>query len=179
MLRALICLVFVASTGLVQAAAQAGVPKDPPDEIFPRAPRCIGADTINLTPTVRAPDWYAPGFTPLCSPVRGKGARSMTAYWIDYECNFYATCWRTTPLNADYSAKDCEDSYTTCGAKIIFDAGWFYSTCSGIGLSKYDVARNIRYWADRARANGTNWREYTFTDSGGNPYGCRFSVTAL
>lgn len=170
---------LVAAAGLLQTTAQAGAPKDPPGEAGSRTPRCIAADTTDLTPTAHAPDWYVPGITPLCAPVREKGTRLMTAYWIAYECNFYATCWRTTPQNADYSAKDCENSYTTCGEKIIYDAGWFYSTCSGIGLSKYDVARNIRYWADRARANGTNWRVYTFTESGGNPYGCRFSVTAL
>ncbi|HEX9416377.1 MAG TPA: hypothetical protein VF895_06695 [Gaiellaceae bacterium] len=172
-----ICLAgILALTTPCIGAARAGVPSDDTrDNPVP----CIAKDTTNLTPTSRAPDWYVPGVTPLCSPVKEKGARLLTAYWIDYECNFYATCWRTTPQNADYSAKDCEQSYTTCGEKIIYDAGWFYSTCSGLGLSKYEVARNIRYWADRARANGTNWRVYTFTDAGGNPYGCRFSVTAL
>jgi hypothetical protein len=171
-------LAFLGSAVLLQSTVHAGVPKDP-QEVGPWTPRCIAPDTTDLAPTLRAPDWYVPGVTPLCSPAREKGARLLTAYWIDYECNFYATCWRTTPQNADYSAKDCEESYMTCGAKIIYDAGWFYSTCAGRGLSKYEVARNIRYWADRARANGTNWRVYTFTESGGYPYGCQFSITAL
>src|SRR6266540_3520158 len=172
-------LSVLSSAVLLPAISQAGIPNDPRGHDEPRAASCIAADTADLTPTLRAPDWYMPGVTPLCSPRKEKGARLFTAYWISYECNFYSTCWRTTPQNADYSAKDCEQSYTTCGEKIIYDAGWFYSTCSGLGLSKYEVARNIRYWADRARANGTNWRVYTFTDAGGNPYGCRFSVTAL
>jgi hypothetical protein len=68
-----------------------------------------------------------------------------------------------------YSAKDCEASYTTCGEKIIMDAAWFYSTCSAQGLTKYEVSRNIQYWADRARANGSNWRVYTFTEAGREP----------
>jgi hypothetical protein len=170
---------ILGSTALLQATAQAGAPADDPADAGPPTHRCIAPDATDLTPTLRAPDWYVPGVTPLCRDRKDKGARLLTAYWITYECNFYATCWRTNPQNADYSAKDCEASYTACGEKIINDAAWFFSTCSGIGLSKYDVSRNIRYWADRSRANGANWRVYTATDSGGNPYGCRFSVTAL
>jgi hypothetical protein len=153
--------------------AQARVPSEEA-----RDPACVAKDTTDLTPTLRAPDWYVAGVTPLCSPVKEKGTRLLTAYWIFYDCN-QADCWRTTPQNADYSAKDCEQSYTTCGQKIIQDASWFYQTCTGLGLSKYDVARNMRYWADRARANGSNWRVYTLTETGGYPYRCQFSVVAL
>jgi hypothetical protein len=167
---------LVASAMLLQTTAQAGVPAERAE---PPARQCVPRDTVDLTPTSRAPDWYVPGVTPPCIGGPGKGARGNTAYWIGYECYWYQTCWRTTPLNADYSANDCEASYTTCGEKIIYDPGWFYWTCVGLGLSKYEVARNIRYWADRARANGANWRVYTFTESGGNPYGCRFSIVAL
>jgi hypothetical protein len=172
-----IAAVAVSLPGIGIGAAHASPPSDSAD--IAAAPRCVLRDTTDLSPTLRAPDWYVPGVTRPCSPIREKGARLLTAYWADYECNFYATCWRTTPQNADYSAKDCEVSYTTCGAKIIYDAAWFYSTCTGRGLSKGEVARNIRYWADRARANGSNWRVYTFTESGGNPYSCKFSITAL
>ena len=62
----------------------------------------------------------------------------------------------TTPPT-HYSANDCVASSTTCGTKIISDANDFYNTCHNVyGLSASQVATNIRYWADRARANGTN-----------------------
>jgi hypothetical protein len=172
-----IALVFLACAALTQGTVRAGVPSDPANPVS-SFPRCIARDTVDLSPTLKAPDWYAPGVTPLCSSHKEKGARAFTAYWIQY---FYTqtTRWRTTAQNADYSAKDCEDSFTTCGDKIIYDADWFHATCTGRGLTKYDVARNIRYWADRARANGSNWRVYTFTEAGGYPYSCAFSVTAL
>jgi hypothetical protein len=166
---------LAALTLLLQAEAQAGVPADPAE---PATRHCIARDTVDLTPTLRAPDWYMPGVTPPCVSSPEKGALGSTAYWIEYQYNL-AIRWRTTPQNADYSAKDCEESFTTCGEKIIYDAGWFYSTCTGRGLAKYDVARNIRYWADRARANGPNWRVYTFTETGGNPFSCQFSITAV
>jgi hypothetical protein len=166
---------LAASAAALQGAAQAGVPADRAEPPFRH---CIARDTVDLTPTLRAPDWYVPGATPLCVAAPQKGARGSTAYWIEYGYNL-AIRWRTTPLNADYSAKDCEESFTTCGDKIIYDAGWFYSTCTARGLTKYDVGRNIRYWADRARANGANWRVYTFTETGGNPFSCQFSITAI
>lgn len=104
----------------------------------------------------------------------------MTAYWVYYEDPPGYPKFRTTPANADYSANDCEADYTTCGLKIISDAPVFYDSCkNGRGLSASQVATNIRYRADRARANGTNWRVYTYLESGGYPYPCLFSVVAL
>jgi hypothetical protein len=103
----------------------------------------------------------------------------MTAYWVYFSAFYPSDAFRTVPYNADYSARDCEVSFRTCGQYIISYAWAFWYSCSGRGLSGYDVARNIRYWADRARANGTNWRVYTWTEAGGYPYGCAFSVYAL
>lgn len=104
----------------------------------------------------------------------------MTAYWVYYEDPPGYPHFRTTPDNADYSANDCINSYTTCGDKIIGDASFFYNQChDALGLSASTVATNIRYWADRARANGTNWRVYTYEEGGGYPYPCKFSVVAL
>ena len=115
---------------------------------------CIAPDTTNLTPTYQAPDWYIPGVTKLCDPNAGSdGIEPMTAYWVLYQ-TYPNYRWRTTPDNADYSANDCIASYTTCGTQIIGDANDFYTTCHDVlGLSASTVATNIRYWADRARAN--------------------------
>jgi hypothetical protein len=149
---------------------------------------CIAPDTTNLTPTFQAPSWYVPGVTTLCDPADAASPTSapdeivpLTATWVFFmACGGTCDAWRTTPDNADYSANDCVASYTTCGTKIIGDASDFYYTChDGLGLSASQVATNIRYWADRARANGSNWRVYTRTESGGYPYTCLFSVVAL
>jgi hypothetical protein len=142
---------------------------------------CIPPDTKDLTPTLEAPDWYVPGVTKPCNPNAGAGIQPFTAYWVGYAgCGGNCSAWRTTPDNADYSASDCINSYTTCGTKIIGDAADFYYTCHDVrGLSASQVATNIRYWADRARANGTGWRVYTFTEYGGYPYTCQFSVVQL
>jgi hypothetical protein len=143
---------------------------------------CIAPDTKDLTPTLQAPDWYVPGVTKPCNlNAVDDGIVPFTAYWVGYAgCGGNCSAWRTTPDNADYSANDCVNSYTTCGTKIIGDAADFYYTChDGRGLSGSQVATNIRYWADRARANGTDWRVYTFTENGGYPYTCEFSVVQL
>ena len=147
-------------------------------------PPCVAANTEDLTPTTVAPAWYDPETTPLCKKPKGDevpedGVVIYTAFWFYYEPCFGCVRWRTTPLNADYSAKDCELNYRECGGKIIGDAYWFWDTCRGRGLSAYELARNIRYWADRARANGPDWRVYTATEIGGNPYACIFSVTHI
>ena len=136
---------------------------------------------MNLTPTTTAPHWYVPGETKLCRGEHGEpDVGILTAYWVYYESPPGYPKWRTTPDNADYSANDCIASYTTCGEKIIGDASGFYYYChDGQGLSASQVATNIRYWADRARANGSNWRVYTFAEGGGYPYSCQFSVVAL
>jgi len=146
---------------------------------------CVASDTRNVEPTSTAPDWYIPGVTQLCKPeVTDKSGEGdvliPTAYWVYYENPPGYAKWRTTPDNADYSANDCENSYTTCGQKIMGDAPWFYDTCTNIyGLTAAEVAGNIRYWADRARANGPGWRVYTLTEGGGYPYRCEFSVVQL
>jgi hypothetical protein len=142
------------------------------------APPCIAKDTQNLTPTTKAPSWYVPGATTSCGPGRNQPFSLLTAYWTYFHYGA-ADAWRTVPYNADYSARDCEVNLRTCGQYIIGDATWFWSACSARGLTGYDVARNIRYWADRARANGSSWRVYTKTEAGGYPYGCAFSVYAL
>lgn len=147
-----------------------------------KPPKCVSTESLSLEPTTTAPDWYQPGVTVFCQsgdpgdPV----IEPMTAYWVFYEPQPGYYRYRTTPDNADYSANDCVNSYTTCGQKIIEDENDFYSTChDGKGLSASQVATNIRYWADRARANGTNWRVYTYFEAGGYPYSCAFSVTAI
>ncbi len=137
---------------------------------------------LSLDPTITAPDWYQPGVTKFCPQPNSSPPiiEPMTAYWVYYESPPGYPKYRTTPDNADYSANDCVASYTTCGTKIISDANEFYYTChDGRGLSASQVATNIRYWADRARANGTNWRVYTYFEGGGYPYSCAFSVVAL
>lgn len=141
---------------------------------------CIAKDTQNLTPTTRAPDWYVPGVTRPCQEDKSETPiEPATAYWVYFGAFYPSDAFRTVPYNADYSARDCEVSFRTCGQYIISYAWAFWYSCSGRGLSGYDVARNIRYWADRARANGSNWRVYTWTEAGGYPYGCAFSVYAL
>jgi hypothetical protein len=167
----LILLVAVVGIGVIPSVSQAAKP-----------PKCVSTDNLSLDPTTTAPDWYQPGVTKFCS----KGGTSdpivepATAYWVYYIASSGQERFRTTPDNADYSAQDCIDSYTTCGLKIIGDANDFYTTChDGFGLSASQVATNIRYWADRARANGTNWRVYTYLESGGYPYSCAFSVAAI
>lgn len=143
---------------------------------------CVSSDRDNLTPATEAPDWYVSGVTTLCRPYHEKKQKDIvlaTSTWTYYEPCFGCTLWRTSPTNADYSARDCEESFRTCGGLIIGDAPWFYDTCRGRGLSGADVARNIRYWADRARANGPGWRVYTFAERGGYPYSCAFSVVQL
>lgn len=158
-------------SGAALVAAPAGAAKKDP---------CVAADTANVEPTLVAPEWYIPGETELCKKTKEDGSITIfTAYWVFYEPCFGCDRWRTTPDNADYSANDCQSSYTTCGNKIIGDATWFYNTCTARGLSASQVATNIRYWADRARANGTDWRVYTFTETGGYPYSCAFSVVQL
>jgi hypothetical protein len=139
---------------------------------------CVTKDTQNLTPTTTAPSWYVPGVTGPCVAATDPIVTPQTAYWTYFQYG-WSDAWRTVPYNADYSARDCEVSLRWCGQYIIGDANWFWYSCSGRGLSGYDVARNIRYWADRARANGSNWRVYTKTEAGGYPYGCAFSVYAL
>ena len=176
-MRRFLVLAACGTAALGAGSVHAKPPADPTNADRP-APACIARNTSDLRPTLRAPEWYVPGWTPPCSPSRDKGARLLTAGWVFY---VYANAWRwrTTPQNADYSAKDCETSYSTCGAKIIHDAPYFHATCVAYGLTKYEVARNIRYWADRARANGDRWRVFTFSEAGGNPYSCRFSVTFI
>jgi hypothetical protein len=139
---------------------------------------CVAKDTQNLTPTTTAPSWYVAGAPRPCAVATDSILSLQTAYW-NYFRYGWSDAWRTVPYNADYSARDCEVSLRTCGQYIIGDASWFWYACSGRGLSGYDVGRNIRYWADRARANGSNWRVYTKTEAGGYPYGCAFSVYAL
>jgi len=142
---------------------------------------CVAKDTQNLTPTTRAPAWYVPGVTGPCQG-NGDGAPIVepnTAHWVYFSAFYPSDAFRTVPYNADYSARDCEVNFRTCGQYIISYAWAFWYSCSGRGLTGYDVARNIRYWADRARANGSNWRVYTRTEAGGYPYGCTFSVYAL
>jgi hypothetical protein len=143
--------------------------------------RCVAADAEDVTPTTTAPDWYEPGKTKLCEKAVSDdgGIEIQTVNWVAYVTEHGATRFRSNPDNADYSAKDCELSFRTCGEKIIGDAYWFWDTCSGRGLTGSIVARNIRYWADRARANGPGWRVYTFTETGGYPYSCAFSVVQL
>jgi hypothetical protein len=150
------------------------------------AQHCIPRDTTNLTPTLQAPAWYVPGVTPFCdprvaSPTVPTVIVPMTATWVFFmACGGNCDAWRTTPDNAYYSANDCVNSYTTCGTQITGDANDFYDQChNGLGLSASQVATNIRYWADRATANGSNWRVYTRTENGGYPYTCLFSVVAL
>jgi len=145
------------------------------------APLCVAKDTQNLTPTTKAPAWYTPGVTGPCQADSGSKpiVEPMTAYWVYFSAFYPSDAFRTVPYNADYSARDCEVNFRTCGQYIISYAWAFWYSCSGRGLSGYDVARNIRYWADRARANGSNWRVYTWTEGGGYPYGCAFSVYAL
>ncbi len=59
--------------------------------------------------------------------------------------------YRTTPDNADYSANDCVVSNMRHQDHQRCDD--FYNTCHNVyGLSASQVATNIRYWADRARA---------------------------
>lgn len=170
--RALVLLLLVAAFGLALAVPPVGSAKE--------KPTCVAADSENLEPTATAPDWYVAGVTPLCKKQKEEGGITIfTAYWVFYEPCFGCDRWRTTPDNADYSANDCQSSYTTCGLKIIGDADWFYQSCTGRGLSASQVATNIRYWADRARANGTDWRVYTRTETGGYPYTCQFSVVQL
>ena len=141
---------------------------------------CVAKDTQNLTPTTRAPAWYVPGVTGPCqAEIGGTIIEPQTAYWVYFSAFSPSDAFRTVPYNADYSARDCEVNFRACGQYIIGWAWSFWYSCSGRGLSGYDVARNIRYWADRARANGTNWRVYTWTDGGGYPYGCAFSLYAL
>lgn len=165
-------LVVFALTALAPGA-EAGT-KPPKD--------CVPTDGLSLEPTRIAPAWYQPGKTHFCPS--GDTAPPVfeidTAYWVYYESPPGYPKYRTTPDNADYSANDCVASYTTCGTKIISDANDFYNTCHNVyGLSASQVATNIRYWADRARANGTNWRVYTLFEGGGYPYRCEFSVVAL
>jgi len=141
---------------------------------------CIPRDTKDLTPTLEAPAWYVPGVTQPCDRNTDGGIQPYTAYWVGYAgCGGNCSAWRTTPDNADDSATDCVNSYTTCGTQIIGDANDFYYTCTSMGLSASQVATNIRYWAARAIANGTNWRVYTYTENGGYPYTCQFSVVEL
>jgi hypothetical protein len=144
------------------------------------APSCVAKDTQNLAPTTTAPSWYVPGVTKSCSAGRNQPQpfSLFTAYWTYFPYGV-SDAWRTVPYNADYSARDCEVNLRTCGQYIIGDASWFWYSCSARGLMGSDVARNIRYWADRARANGSSWRVYTKTEAGGYPYGCAFSVYAL
>ena len=146
-----------------------------------QTPRCIPRDTQDLEPTLTAPSWYVPGVTKPCHDTSEGVVEPMTAYWVFFTtCGGWCDAWRTTPDNADYSAKDCEANYQTCGEKITGYPSDFYYMCHDAkGLSASQVATNIRYWADRARANGTNWRVYTRTESGGYPYTCEFSVVAL
>ena len=140
--------------------------------------RCVAKDTQNLTPTTTAPSWYVPGVTKPCVAATTQIFSLLTAYWTYFPYGA-SDAWRTIPSNADYSARDCGVSLRTCGQYIIGDATWFWYACSARGLTGADVARNIHYWADRARANGSNWRVYTRTEAGGYPYGCAFSVYAL
>lgn len=145
-------------------------------------PRCVAADTQDLTPTLTAPDWYDARKTKLCEkPDPGDGDVFIveTVNWTYYATPQGSDRWRSNPDNADYSAKDCETSFRWCGNRIIGDALWFWDTCGSRGLTGATVARNIRYWADRARANGPGWRVYTFTETGGYPYSCAFSVVQL
>ena len=144
--------------------------------------RCVAADTQDLTPTLTAPDWYDAEHTKLCEkPDAGDGGiiEVETVNWTYYATPQGSDRWRSNPDNADYSAKDCEANFRTCGDRIIGDAFWFWDTCGSRGLTGATVARNIRYWADRARANGPGWRVYTFTENGGYPYSCMFSVVQL
>jgi hypothetical protein len=143
-------------------------------------PTCVATDTENLDPSATAPAWYVPGVTGPCSAPGDEPLVLRTATWVYFaHCGGDCDAWRTTPDNADYSANDCQASLGTCGTKIIGDPDWFYNSCVGRGLTASQVATNIRYWADRARANGSNWRVYTFTETGGYPYSCQFSVVAL
>jgi len=158
-----------AVAAVLASTALAGRPK----------PSCVSTQGLSNQPTTEAPSWYQPGVTQFCGETTDRTVEPMTAYWVYYEDPPGYPHFRTTPANADYSANDCVNSYTTCGTQIIGDAQFFYESCTAAGLSASTVATNIRYWADRARANGTNWRVYTYEEGGGYPYACKFSVVAL
>jgi hypothetical protein len=153
-----------------------------PGGAAPGTKRCVAPDAQDLTPTLTAPGWYDPRTTTPCVKQKAAGGGNLrieTVNWTYYSTPQGSDRFRSNPDNADYSAKDCETSFRTCGARIIGDAFWFWDTCSSRGLNGPTVARNIRYWADRARANGPGWRVYTFTENGGYPYSCMFSVVQL
>lgn len=104
-----------------------------------------------------------------------------TSHWVTYSCFSAASCSRTTPQNADYTANDCAAyGLVSCGEWIwAGDGAQWAADCAGQGQTASSVATAIRYWADRARANGPGWRVYTWTEGGGYPYRCQFSVWQL
>ena len=89
--------------------------------------------------------------------------------------------FRTSPANAVDVARVCaRRGLRRCGDFITGgDGQQFASDCARAHRSDSDVARALRYWARRARANGARWRVYTFTAAGGYPYSCRVSVVEL
>ena len=92
-----------------------------------------------------------------------------------------AQWFRTTPDNADYQAKECRlHGLVRCGDYITRGNGAdFAADCRSAGRSAADVARQLRYWAERARRRGSRWRVYTRTERGGYPFVCRFGIVRL
>jgi hypothetical protein len=89
--------------------------------------------------------------------------------------------FRTTRDNADYQALEClRRGLVRCGDYITRgDGEQFAADCRSIGKSAADVARDLRYWASRARSKGEPWRVFTRTERGGYPHLCRFGIVEL
>src|SRR5205814_407756 len=104
-------------------------------------------------------------------------AAKATSHWTVYDCfGNPAGCSRTTPQNADYTANECESyGLAACGEWIwAGDGAQWAADCQGQGKTASSVAAAIRYWANKARANGPGWRVYTWVNGGGYPYVCQF-----
>jgi hypothetical protein len=107
-------------------------------------------------------------------------AALATAHSVSFE-RAAALWFRTTRDNADYQARECiRAGLVRCGDYITRgDGEQFAADCRSIGKDAGDVARDLRYWARRARAQGPEWRVYTRTERGGYPHLCRFGIVRL
>ena len=118
----------------------------------------------------------------LATRADGGAVGIQTAHWYVWACNGEpGGCTRTTPQNADYTANECgpggANSLYCFGEYIWGNGPEFAEYC--VNDSPSTIATRMRYWADRARANGPGWRVYTWREGGGNPMACTFSIIQL
>ena len=104
--------------------------------------------------------------------IAGCGSKPDPTAWRYSAFKRDADSWRTSPANAEATARVCERDLSACGLLVLGDADWLASSCQGV-----DVAAAIRAAAAAARDEGTE--VFTRTETGGYPWGCRFAALEL